>query len=147
MKRIIYACILATICHLAIQAADTPPKVRPVRAPVAVDLGLSVPKPTQTIPEGRADKIVVYTATWCAPCQAFKPTLARLKRAGAKVEVHDIDDDGFKPEYTQVKRAQADQLTEWWSVPTIFYLRDGVVIKRDDGMKSYRHIMKTLWKP
>lgn len=39
----------------------------------------------------RGDALVVYSASWCGPCQRLKPKLIRLKSLGYRVEIRDID--------------------------------------------------------
>ncbi len=42
-------------------------------------------------PDIKADAVVVYSASWCAPCRRLKPVLAKLKSLGYKVYVRDYD--------------------------------------------------------
>lgn len=83
--------------------------------------------------QDRAQELIVYSATWCGPCQALKPTLLRLKAEGYKVGVKDVDRDELKFKYR--------------SVPTLFYCRDGKPIETEVGRRSYDHIKGKLWKP
>lgn len=39
----------------------------------------------------KADAVVVYSASWCAPCRHLKPVLTKLKSLGYKVCVRDFD--------------------------------------------------------
>lgn len=79
-----------------------------------------------------ADQIVVYSATWCGPCQRLNPVLQSLKQEGYKVVHRDVDRDIDALEY------------EYGAVPTIFFVRNNVVIKAETGYRSREHIQQTL---
>ena len=82
--------------------------------------------------DGKADRIVVYSASWCAPCQRLKPILSSLKHEGYQVEYFDIEKDNDKLKY------------EHRSVPTIFFLRGESVIKKETGYRTRDHIVRML---
>jgi thiol-disulfide isomerase/thioredoxin len=48
------------------------------------------PKQDQTVPVERP-KMIAFTATWCGPCQAQKPTVNEIEAAGVEVIRYDID--------------------------------------------------------
>jgi thioredoxin 1 len=70
--------------------------------------------------------LVEFGATWCAPCRAMEPILAKLQDEIPHVEVLKVDID-------------ADQeLAEEWgvmSVPTMILLKDGETLWKDTGAK------------
>jgi thioredoxin 1 len=79
-----------------------------------------------------ADQIVVYSATWCGPCQRLNPVLQSLKQEGYKVVHRDVDRDIDALKY------------EYGAVPTIFFVRNNVVIRAETGYRSKEHIKQTL---
>ncbi len=89
-------------------------------------------QPTSAFLEGKANRIVVYSASWCLPCQQLKPVIESLKKEGYKVVYRDIDRDIDRLKY------------EYTAVPTIFFLYGDVVIKKEMGYRSKEHIKKTL---
>lgn len=103
----------------------------------------------ETAPEGKADTLVVVTATWCRPCQLIKPTLIALKAQGYNIKIYDIDLDTLPPEYSNIKRvkSKSDKVNEWNVVPTLFFIRGDDIIKKHEGYISRSKIRTTLWKP
>ncbi|KAA5543575.1 thioredoxin family protein [Roseiconus nitratireducens] len=92
-----------------------------------------VPTPTpHAVRDHKADRIVVYSATWCGPCQRLKPVLATLKQEGYKVEHLDIDRDADKLKYSHR------------SVPTIYFLRGETVVGKVIGYRSKDQITRML---
>jgi thioredoxin 1 len=72
-------------------------------------------------------RVLDFTAEWCPPCKALKPTLAALAREyGAAIEIVMIDVD-------------ADQLSaqsyNGRAMPTIVILRDGKEVGRTQGAR------------
>jgi thioredoxin 1 len=92
----------------------------------------TVTKPHVRSAEKRADQIVVYTANWCAPCQQLKPVLRSLKSEGYNVVYHDVDQDGDKLKY------------RYRSLPTIYFVQAGEVIKQETGYRSKEYLQKSL---
>ena len=80
----------------------------------------------------KADRVVVYSASWCGPCQRLKPILATLKREGYRVEQFDIDKHADKLKYDHKL------------VPSIYFLRGDTIVKKETGCRSKEHILKTL---
>ena len=157
--------VFAIACYLAIGsfvsgqvAADGPDPNLVVEQP-SYDIGIvsvhdkekndEVDTVVET-PEGKADRIVVFGATWCGPCQSLKTiTLPALKVQGYKVEYLDVDKEKEKiaEKYSGIKRGKGDDLNRWISVPTIFYIRDDMIIKKEVGFQTAVHVKKVLWKP
>jgi len=52
-----------------------------VVAPLPVPMSSKVVRP----------KLIVFSATWCQPCQAAKPTVAKIEALGIEVVRYDID--------------------------------------------------------
>ena len=99
-------------------------------------LGSRVPgSPTaspNTIPYGMADQIVVYSATWCMPCRRLHPVLMSLKQEGYQVTYRDVDGEADSLEY------------KYDAVPTIYFVRNKIVIKTETGYRSKSHIKEKL---
>ena len=71
--------------------------------------------------------VLDFTAEWCPPCKALKPTLAALaKEYGAAIEVVmvDVDADQIAAQNYNVR-----------AMPTIVILRDGKEVGRTQGAR------------
>src|SRR5574343_1114652 len=42
-------------------------------------------------PASPGTRVILWSATWCGPCQALRPSVARLQAAGWPIEIHDCD--------------------------------------------------------
>jgi thiol-disulfide isomerase/thioredoxin len=76
-------------------------------------------------------KVVYFTADWCAPCQRFKPVIARLHKEGLPLLMNPIDNDTRFSTYMKVKM-----------LPTLLFLNEGVEVGRIEGVKEYAEIIK-----
>ncbi|WP_010584195.1 thioredoxin family protein [Schlesneria paludicola] len=65
--------------------------------------------------------ILLFTATWCGPCQQQQPIIAKLKREGFPIRVIDIDLEG--------------QLTRQYNIMSI-----PCVVVEDDGKETLRFV-------
>ena len=120
--------VLVTVIALDILAEGSDP---------ARHLVLSQPQlphatPRAPHPKQMADRIVVYSATWCIACKQLSPVLVALKQDGYKVVVRDVDRDAgeLKHDYT--------------AVPTIYFLRGDAVIRVETGFRSKEQIKRRL---
>lgn len=113
------------------------------------DIGIVVAEP---VPEGKADILVVYGATWCGPCQAMRPQWSLLRSQGYTVVYIDIDEphkyDGKYPGQTKefVEKVKARPR----SVPFVRYYntdKGEFVGGSHTGYVTPTKIKKTLWKP
>ena len=59
-------------------------------------------------------KAIYFTATWCGPCQSFKPIMAEVMNEGHSVRILDIDKNEELAREYNVK-----------SVPTTVIEKDG----------------------
>lgn len=64
-------------------------------------------------------KLIVFTASWCDPCQRDKPLVLQIEAAGVEVRVYDIDKS---PDFARKCGVTA--------VPTYFYYECGKTIVR-----------------
>jgi len=92
----------------------------------------SVGSNVDSVDNGKADRIVVYSASWCIPCQRLKPIVKSLKQEGYRVEYFDIDKDSDKLKY------------DHRAVPTIYFLRGETVVKKETGYRTREHIVELL---
>lgn len=123
--------------------------------PVPYDLGFYAPdtRPDSVIPEDKADTVVVFSATWCAPCRLMKPTWRELRAEGYRVVYIDLDNPyaevGSYPYVTKefIDVALQDRPT---SVPTIKLHNSELDIQIGEtlhGATSKQRIKEDLWKP
>ncbi len=77
-------------------------------------------------------KVLDFTAEWCPPCKALKPTLAALATEyGAAIEIVmiDVDADPLSAQSYNVR-----------AMPTIVILRDGKEVGRTQGARPRRFL-------
>lgn len=82
--------LAAIVCCLAFGPALTGqvPGDRSFAGEVAeYDVGIK-----EQCPADKADTLVVFSATWCGPCQAMRPTWAVFRTEGYRVVYIDIDE-------------------------------------------------------
>jgi thioredoxin 1 len=74
-----------------------------------------------------------FTATWCGPCQQFKPIMEELKSDGLPIEIIDIDSNEDLAREFVVR-----------SVPTTIIMDGEVEVERFIGAKTKRLIKNRL---
>jgi len=69
-------------------------------------------------------KIIMFSATWCQPCQRTKPTFSSLKESITDVEYNlvDVDEEAHLAEQYNIR-----------AVPTFVLLKDNVEVARMSG--------------
>ena len=74
-----------------------------------------------------------FSATWCGPCQTFKPTMKELASEGYNIEFVDVDEQG-------------DLATEFniRSVPTTVIMENGQEVERLIGAQTKRKMVEVL---
>jgi thioredoxin 1 len=74
-----------------------------------------------------------FSATWCGPCQTFKPTMKELVSEGYNIEFVDVDEQG-------------DLATEFniRSVPTTVIMENGQEVERLIGAQTKRRMVEVL---
>ena len=78
------------------------------------------------------NKLLVFSASWCGPCKAFKPTLQQLDQS--RIEYIDIDEMPEIREDYEVK-----------SVPTVILVdEDGEELQRLVGGQPLSTLQKLL---
>ncbi len=74
-----------------------------------------------------------FTATWCGPCQQFKPVMEGLKSDGLPIEIIDIDSNEDLAREFVVR-----------SVPTTIIMYGDKEVSRFIGGRSKAEVMKEL---
>lgn len=71
--------------------------------------------------------MIYFTASWCGPCQGYKPTVHKVRDEGL-IKVHEVDIDN-----------NPGAAAQWGvkSVPTTVIVKDGKVVARYDRAVPY----------
>lgn len=82
--------------------------------------------------------IIDFYATWCPPCKIVSKNLKALDKNDLKdITIYKVDID----KYENLKAAY-----EIRSLPTIVYMQDTKVIKKQIGLKSKKELQKNIKK-
>ena len=76
-----------------------------------------------------------FTATWCGPCQRFKPIMQEVANEGYSVQFIDIDSQKDTAEQYNVR-----------SVPTVVIEENGSEVDRLIGATSKQIVLEKLLK-
>ena len=74
-----------------------------------------------------------FSATWCGPCQTFKPIMNEIANEGHSVQFIDIDQQGDLAQQYNVR-----------SVPTIVIEQGGTEVNRLIGATSKQVVLENL---
>ena len=74
-----------------------------------------------------------FSATWCGPCQTFKPIMYEIASEGHSVQFIDIDQQGDLAQQYNVR-----------SVPTIVIEQGGTEVNRLIGATSKQVVLENL---
>ena len=74
-----------------------------------------------------------FSATWCGPCQTFKPTMKELASEGYNIEFIDVDENN---------KAAAEYNVR--SVPTTVIMENGKEIDRLVGAQTKRVMLERM---
>ena len=74
-----------------------------------------------------------FSATWCGPCQTFKPIMSEIANEGHSVQFIDIDQQGDLARQYNVR-----------SVPTVVIEQNGSEVNRLIGATTKRVILENL---
>ena len=77
--------------------------------------------------------IKYFTATWCGPCQKFKPIMNEIASEGHSVQFIDIDSQGALAQQYNVR-----------SVPTVIIKSNGSEVDRLIGATSKEIVLERL---
>jgi thioredoxin 1 len=80
--------------------------------------------------------LVDFWAEWCAPCRAFGPTFDRLAEKYASEVL-----------FAKVNVDEVPELAERYgirSIPTVLLLREGNVVERFVGARTYQDLAQVL---
>ena len=77
--------------------------------------------------------IKYFTATWCGPCQRFKPIMQEVANEGHSVQFIDIDSERDIAQQYNVR-----------SVPTVVIEQNGSEINRLIGATSKQVVLENL---
>jgi len=103
-----------------------PPPALPAEVPVVAEM-------SDTVTSEPAEKLLVFTAKYCAPCKSFHPILDTLVKEGIVVEYVDVSLD--------FQQTQRNEITV---VPTTIVLKSGKEVARFVGVKSAAQIKRIL---
>ena len=74
-----------------------------------------------------------FSATWCGPCQTFKPIMNEIANEGHSVQFIDIDQQGYLAQQYNVR-----------SVQTVVIEQNGSEVNRLIGATTKRVILENL---
>ena len=77
--------------------------------------------------------IKYFTATWCGPCQRFKPIMQEVANEGHSVQFIDIDSERDVAQQYNVR-----------SVPTVVIEQDGSEVNRLIGATTKQIVLENL---
>ena len=92
---------------------------------------ISLPDASKQSEETGKPVLVLATAPWCGPCQAFK------RGALSDPEVAKVITDNAIPVYLDIdKHPQAASMFAVRTIPTLLFVKDGVVVDRAGKMSA-----------
>jgi len=74
-----------------------------------------------------------FSATWCGPCQTFKPIMTELAHEGHHIEIIDVDEDKDATSKFNIR-----------SIPTVVIEENGIEIDRFIGALSKNEVIERI---
>lgn len=145
-----YVRLLSIVACLATFGFIVPAEVPSVLANDGPDIGIV--EHNDQVPEGKADTLVVYSATWCRPCVAMRPQWTLLRSQGYKIVYINIDDPHkYDGRWEYQTKALVEKLAKDFpeSVPTVRWYNSRTEKWVGDSHVGYINLAdcrKRLWK-
>lgn len=82
-------------------------------------------------------QVILFSAQWCGPCKAYKPSFSKISeehKDKALFEIRDVDTDESALEY-KIR-----------GVPSVVIVEDGKEINRAAGVEQISSALKTLFE-
>ena len=81
------------------------------------------------------DKVLYFSAEWCAPCKRLKPVIKQLREDYPEVSFEEVDADA-NPERSAYYSIR--------SVPTLIALQENKEVSRLSGLRPKQEVASTL---
>ena len=113
---------------------------------------IGIVEPSNEVPAGKADTLVVYSADWCGPCVAMRPQWTLLRSQGYRVVYIDADNHHkYDNRWDYQTKALVEKLAKDYprSIPTVKWYNsrtDKWIGDAHVGYISPQKCRERLWK-